>query len=41
MSQKLPIDDFKEVKNRSQFSKEFRENYNQNSGVGYFLEVNV
>ena len=41
MSQKLPIDDFKGVKNRSQFSKEFRENYNQNSGEGCFLEVDV
>ena len=41
MSQKLPTDDFKGVKNRSQFSKEFRENYNQNSGEGCFLEVDV
>ena len=39
-SQKLPMNGFKWVKNLSQF-KIFIKNYNENSDVGYFLEVDI
>ena len=39
MSQKFPIDEWDE--NRSQFNKNFRENYNEDSNEAYFLEVAV
>ena len=32
---------FKWVENTSQFSKDFIENYNEDSDVGYFFEVQV
>ena len=41
MSQKLPICDFKRVKESSQFNRDFIENYNEDSHKGYFLEVDV
>ena len=41
MSQKLPVDGFKWVENKSQFSKDFTESYNEHSEEGYFLEVDV
>ena len=41
MSQKLPVWGFKWVENTSQFSKDFIENYNEDSDEGYFLEVVV
>ena len=41
MSQKLPADVFKSVENKSQFSKNFIENCNEDKGEGYFLEVDV
>ena len=41
MSQKLPVDGFKWVKNKSQFNKTFIKNYNEDTIEGYFLEVDV
>ena len=41
MSQKLPADGFKWFENISQFSKDFIEDYNEDSHDGYFLEVDV
>ena len=38
---KLPVQGFKWVENVSQFSKDFMENYNEDSDEGYFLEVDV
>ena len=39
MSQKLPVNGFKRVKRLSRFNKIFIKNYNENSNIGYFLEV--
>ena len=41
MSQKLPVNGFKWVKRLSRFNKIFIKNYNENSDIGYFLEVDV
>ena len=41
MSQKLSVAGFKWVKNTSQFSKDFIENYNEDSDQRYFLEVDI
>ena len=41
MSQHLPVNGFKWVKNTSQISKDFTENYNEDSDDGYFLEVDL
>ena len=41
MSQKLPVNGFKWVKNVSKFSEIFIRNYDENSDKGYFLEVDV
>ena len=41
MSQKLPVNGFKWAKNLSKFNEIFIKNYNENSDIGYFLEVNV
>ena len=41
MSEKLPADSFKQVENTSQFNKDFTENYNKDSDVRHFLEVDV
>ena len=41
VSQKLPIDGFKWVKNLSTFNERFIKDYNENSDKGYFLEVDV
>ena len=41
MSQKLPVDGFKWDENTSQFNKNFREKYNEDSNEAYFLEVAV
>ena len=41
MSQKLSLGAFKWVKNTPQFSKDFTENYNEDSNEGNFLEVDV
>ena len=41
MSQKLPVNDFKWVEDKSCFTKCFKEYYNEYSDGGYFLEVDV
>ena len=41
MSQKLPVNVFKWVKETSQFNERFIESYNVDSHDGYFLEVDV
>ena len=46
MSQKLPANGFKWVKNLSecnsiQFTESFIRNYDENSDIGYFLEVDI
>ena len=37
----MPVGGFKWVENKSQFSKDFIENCNEDCDEGYFLEVNV
>ena len=41
MSQKLPVNGFKWKNDLSRFNEDFIKNYNQNSDIGYFLEVDV
>ena len=41
MSQKLPVNGFKWIKNLSKFNEEFIKGYNENCDRGYFLEVDV
>ena len=41
MSQKLPVNGFKWIKNLSKFNEIFIRNYDENSDKGYFLEVDV
>ena len=43
MSQKLPVNDFKWVKQEdlSQFNEDFIKNYDENSNTGYFFEVDI
>ena len=43
MSQKLPINGFKLVEKSklSRFNERFVKNYNENSNIGYFLEVDI
>ena len=41
MSQKLHVNDFKWAKNLSHFNESFIRNYDENSDIGYFLEVNI
>ena len=43
MSQKLPINDFKWVKQEEllKFNEDFIKNYDENSNTGYFLEVDI
>ena len=41
MSQKLPINGFKQVEDLSQFNEDFIKNYDENSDIGYFLEVDL
>ena len=38
MSQKLPVNGFKWVKNLSKFNEDFMKKYDENSNTGYFLE---
>ena len=38
---KLPVDGFEWVEDLSQFKKDFIKSYDENSGKGYFLKVNV
>ena len=41
MSQNLPMNGFKWVKNLSQFNESFIKNYDENSDIGYFLEIDI
>ena len=41
MSQKLPVNNFKWIKDTSQFNKDFTKNYNEKGDEGYFLEVDA
>ena len=41
MSQKLPVNTFKWIKDASQFNENFIKNYNEESDEGYFLEDDV
>ena len=41
MSQKLPVNGFKWVKNLSKFNEIFIINYDENNDKGYFLEIDV
>ena len=41
MSQKLPVNGFKWVEKSSRFNEIFIKNYNENSDIGYFLEVDI
>ena len=41
MSQKLPVNGFEWVKNLSTFNEDFIKEYDENSDIGYFLEVDV
>ena len=41
MSQKLPVDGFKQLENTFQFNKDFIKSYNEDSEGEYFIEVDV
>ena len=41
MSQKLPVNGFKWMKNVSKFDEDFIKNYDVNSNKGYILEVDI
>ena len=41
MSQKLPVSDFKWIKDTSKINEEFIKNYDENNDKGYILEVDV
>ena len=41
MSQKLPVNGFKLVKNLSKFNEDFMKKYDEDSDTGYFFEVDV
>ena len=41
MSQKLLLNNFEWIEETSQFNEDFIKNYNEESGEGYFLKVNV
>ena len=41
MSQKLPVNDFKWVKNVSKVDENFIKNYGEDGDIGYFLEVDI
>ena len=41
MSKNLPVNGFKRDNDLSRFNENFIKNYNENSDVGYFLEVDV
>ena len=41
MSQKLPVNGFTWVEKLSRFNERFIKNYNENSDIGYFLEVDI
>ena len=41
MSQKLPVNAFKWVKSLFQINESFIKNYDENSDIGYFLEIHI
>ena len=43
MSQKLPVNDFKQVKQEelSKFNEDFIKNYGKNGNVGYFFDIDI
>ena len=41
MSQKLPVNGFKWVEKLSSFNEKFIRNYNENSNIGYFPEIDI
>ena len=41
MSQKLPLNNFEWIEETSQFNEDFIKSYNEESGEGYFLEIDV
>ena len=41
LSQKLPVNAFKWVEKLSRFNEIFIKNYNENSNIGYFLEIDI
>ena len=41
MSQKLPVDAFKQIKQLSEFNDDFIKDYDENNDKGYILEVDV
>ena len=41
MSEKLPVDGFKWVKDLSKIDKDFIKNYDENSNVGYFIKADI
>ena len=41
MSRKRPINGFNWVKDLSEFNENFIKNYDEDSGIGYFLELDV
>ena len=41
MSQKVPMNGFKWVKNLSQFNQSFIRNYHEYNDIGYFLEEDI
>ena len=41
MSKKIPVNGFKQQNDLSRFNENFIKNYNENSDVGYFLEVDI
>ena len=41
MSQKLPVNGFKRIKNVTEIDEKFIKNYNEDSDEGYIFEVDV
>ena len=41
MCKKLPVDGFKWIDNLSIFTEDFIKNYNENSDIRYFFEVDI
>ena len=41
MSEKLPVNGFKWENDLSRFNEDFIKNYNENSDIGYFLQVDI
>ena len=41
MSQKLPVNNLQRTKDTSQFNEDFIKNYNEESDVGCFVQVDV